>query len=1830
MENNVDIWLHTNGVTRWRNTIRAFCVFLLAVVSLPFQSFQVITAAGPVRPALPDVATTTSGWVFRDLNFNGQRDGTEPGIEGATVSAYNTAGALVASSQTLSDGLYHLNSLTLAVPLRLEVTGLPAGFFASRFQPASNDSGTLVRFITQLGNGNSFAVVNPTDYCNINPRIATNCFVFGNAANGPYKNLATITAFNYNAGTTSTNSNLGVLDPVARSVHVSMTLVGSTWGLAYQRETATLFASAFTKRSAGFGPGGTGAIYQINPTLNTASRLADLNTLSATGTGVDPHDLNNFFADNPTWDKVGKTSLGGLDLSDDGETLWVMNLFDRRLYRLPVGIPASPPAANTVTSIDMPEPADCVLHPLTPAGQRNLNVRPFAVKALGDKVFVGLVCTAESSQLSKDLRAYVYRFDVNTGAFTQIANFALNYPRGCASGYSECNSASWNPWSPTERANLFYQFQEFDYAQPMLSDIEFDDAGNMIVALGDRFGHQSGEERKDIGGPPALDGAPAGDVLKLAPAPALYQLENNAQLSGGTATAGKNNGQGPGGGEFYYVDTFPIGILNVGFHQELATGGLAVLPNSGEVVVSAYNPTPLFEDVNGRSTFRSVGPLWFNNTTGARTRSHMLIEYVEPGYFTKATGMGDVELMCDSAPIEIGNRVWIDTNANGVQDPQEPPVPGVTVRLYPVSGAQVSATPLATTTTDAQGRYYFSSAGPDHIQFTADDLGNYGPDRLANTADDVNLPGLKPSTARIINRYAIRLDNQQNYFTGELLDNLAPTVPHVNSGPNSDERDSDAVRVNGYAQITFATGHAGQNNFALDFGFAFPAKLSGRAWVDGDHNGVRANSDAIITGSLVTLNGPGTLVLTTTTDANGDYTFSYLPPGNYTATFAVPQGYTFTYPLIGDPAFDSDVVQANGAANAIKLVSFDDKRNVDAGFWKPGPAIDVQALTNGDDADTLTGPLVNYNSLITWTYRVANSGDITLSSILVRDDRLGVIACPTFTLGLGQNMVCERYGLAAGGQYTNVASATSTDLVTLHPITDTDLSHHFGLVTATVQIKKYTNGLDARTAPGPTLIVGLPVTWTYVVTNTGNVPFNSVSIVDDKEGPVACANYDVPVSQSITCVRGGTVGSGAYENRAVVTASYNVPNVRGDVSASDVSHYTGYAPASVGDFVWFDRNHDGIYASGELPLAGVNVTLLSLSSNTETAIATTKTNGDGLYSFKNLLPGNYAVIFKLLPGYRFTLPGVGDPTTNSDADPTTGRTAAFALAAGEANTSLDAGMDTELPRVSIRVTTNGVEPDGPPGPLLLVGTPVEWTYIIQNTGEITLTQISVIDSKVGPINCTSMVLPPAQTLTCSQLGTVLAGPYTNTTVVTATAAGAAEGETGPQGPAAVITASATSYYVGGQAGLALQQGANPAPGTNLQKQGLVTYTLTALNTGTFTATGVLVTDVVPSEMRFIAASSGVLVVTGTNGTELRWTIGSLGLRQNQPVSFTAMVVNPATDTQYANVGFVWGNQVVSTRSNSVTHQFKVTAVTLLNFSATPQAAGMALEWRTAAEVNTFGFMLYRSATAQRDQATLLSNIIPAEGVNTRYRYLDVDGVTSSYYWLVEVDRVGAMTEFGPIRAPVVAAPSPVLATSGEVAGGVPVAGVAIVPNIALASDNQEIVKQPLFVQPNAAAAQQQQQQIVGVQTGPIPKTEKLAEATSNTIDPPQPASVSVSAESTPVAVQPGPVVESSQANLPQPTSKPASALPPADVAQPVMQQDNAGAAAAVGASARTSERAVVSAVAPASIDVPKDVPKKPAPAPFVNWIVIISGVLLALLGAAASILLLLIRNLRRR
>ena len=121
----------------------------------------------------------------------------------------------------------------------------------------------------------------------------------------------------------------------------------------------------------------------------------------------------------------------------------------------------------------------------------------------------------------------------------------------------------------------------------------------------------------------------------------------------------------------------------------------------------------------------------------------------------------------------------------------------------------------------------------------------------------------------------------------------------------------------------------------------------------------------------------------------------------------------------------------------------------------------------------------------------------------------------------GNSLTCFGTGTAAAGQYANIGTVVGTSIVSENTVTATDPSHYFGVVPS-IAIVKSTNGDDANDPPGPFIPVGSGVTWTYLVTNTGNSDLTEITVVDNQGVSVTCPQTDLAPGASMTCTASGT------------------------------------------------------------------------------------------------------------------------------------------------------------------------------------------------------------------------------------------------------------------------------------------------------------------------------------------------------------------------------------------------------------------------------------------------------------------------------------------------------------------------------------------------------------------------------------------------------------------------------------------------------------------------------------------------------------------------------------
>src|SRR5439155_1663890 len=140
------------------------------------------------------------------------------------------------------------------------------------------------------------------------------------------------------------------------------------------------------------------------------------------------------------------------------------------------------------------------------------------------------------------------------------------------------------------------------------------------------------------------------------------------------------------------------------------------------------------------------------------------------------------------------------------------------------------------------------------------------------------------------------------------------------------------------------------------------------------------------------------------------------------------------------------------------------------------------------------------------------------SNVVVTDDNgtptnLADDFNPTFTggdansnglLDVGETWTYTASATVTAGQYKNIRTASAKDPNNV-PVTSTDPAYYFG-ATPSIKIVKSVNGRDANSAPGPILEAGSTATFTYVVTNSGNIALSTVVVTDDNGTPANLAD----------------------------------------------------------------------------------------------------------------------------------------------------------------------------------------------------------------------------------------------------------------------------------------------------------------------------------------------------------------------------------------------------------------------------------------------------------------------------------------------------------------------------------------------------------------------------------------------------------------------------------------------------------------------------------------------------------------------------------------------------
>ncbi len=497
------------------------------------------------------------------------------------------------------------------------------------------------------------------------------------------------------------------------------------------------------------------------------------------------------------------------------------------------------------------------------------------------------------------------------------------------------------------------------------------------------------------------------------------------------------------------------------------------------------------------------------------------------------------------------------------------------------------------------------------------------------------------------------------------------------------------------------------------------------------------------------------------------------------------------------------------------------------------PALTVLKLADVNAAEV--------GQTVTYTYRVTNSGNVTLTGLAVSDDKLGSVSLNSTSLVPEQSTTGTlTYTISVDdlpGPLTNtveVSGTTSVDPPVTVAMTGVAT---VSLISPPTQV--YTPAITVtKLADISTAEVDQTITYTYWVTNSGNVTLNGVTATDDKLGPVtfspdilspdqstvASLTYTISVNDlpgpltNTVIVSGTTPVSPLVTVMATGVATVSLASTPPQTSTPAISilKIAGVSTAEVGQTITYTYR---VTNRGEITLSGVtgrDDKLGPITFNPSTLAPDESTGGSLTYTVKSSdLPGPLTNTV-IVSGTSLVEPLVTVTATD---------TATVALSSPPTRVYTPALTVTKLADVSAAE----------------VGQTVTYTYWVTNSGNVTLTGLAGSDDKLGsvPFNSTSLI--PEQSTTGTLIYTIkaseLPGPLINTVEVSgATLVGPLATVTGASVATVPLSNPPTQVYT---PALTVAKLADVSTGEVGQR---ITYTYRVTNSGNFTLSAIKGSD----------------------------------------------------------------------------------------------------------------------------------------------------------------------------------------------------------------------------------------------------------------------------------------------------------------------------------------------------------------------------------------------------
>ena len=553
-------------------------------------------------------------------------------------------------------------------------------------------------------------------------------------------------------------------------------------------------------------------------------------------------------------------------------------------------------------------------------------------------------------------------------------------------------------------------------------------------------------------------------------------------------------------------------------------------------------------------------------------------------------GLSDAQILIAEVELsKLGDRVWLDEDADGIQDAGEEGISGVTVNLLADvdgDGQIEDGEVIDTTTTDADGNYDFEVIAGDYkVQFEQPDGLEVSPENQGGD-DSLDSDGLISDT--------VTLDPGEEDLTIDAgfyeLGSIGDTI----------YRDDDAdgtqdAGENGIAGVTVKLTDIGADG---QFGTADDVVIGTETNADGEYlfEGLNAgNYQVEVTDENNVLDGlnqtadpdnildNASMVTLSEGESNLDQDFGYAPTGS-----------------IGDTIFrdnngdgDQDAGEAGIANVTVKLTD----KGADGQF---GTADDTVIGTKTTDAN---GKYL-FEGLDAGNYQVSVTDENNALNLLNQTaDPDGTLDDGSMvTLSEGESNLDQDFGYAPTGSIGNRIFRDNNG----------DGNQDTGEAgIAGVTVKLTDKGADGQFGTADDVVIG-----TKTTNAKGKYRFNGLD----------AGNYQVEVTDENNALNGLNQTAdpdGILDNASMVTLAQGENNLDQDF---------GYAPTgSIGDTIFRDNNGDGDQDAGEAGIANVTVKLTDKGADgqfgtaDDTVIGTKTTDANGKYLFEGLDAGNYQV-----------------------------------------------------------------------------------------------------------------------------------------------------------------------------------------------------------------------------------------------------------------------------------------------------------------------------------------------------------------------------------------------------------------------------------------------------------------------------------------------------------------------------------------------------------------------------------------------------------------------------